>query len=110
VLAPAVELAVVEDVVALLAVVADGGEVRRRRIERDRPQIQIDRLARRAIRPAIERHAAVRRPNVLGVGDDQIVARKGLARVLVAIGQSQLRCHGIGFHVDAFGRLHVFLA
>src|SRR5262249_48890281 len=101
VLAPAVALAVELDRPPALAPVGDRREAIDRRLGGVLPEVRDDRLACRAKREALaRRQRAVRRPEVLGEGEERAVWLEEGMRKGVAFVQLDLQRDGIGLEVD----------
>src|SRR5205807_741277 len=100
VLAPTIELALVLDVPAALAVVADRGEELRLRVGGEGPELEIDRLPSSPVAKAVERNTAIRGPVVLTIGDERVVDFERPPRVLIAVGELELGGHRVGLNVD----------
>jgi len=109
-LAPAVDLAAVRDVSAVVAVVPDRCEQGSVRIVRARPQIEVDGLPRLDVAPAVEWDAAVGSAVVLAVRRDRVMVRERDPRVLVAVRQPELGRDRVGLDVDPERRLELLVA
>ena len=87
VLAPVIDFAVVLDVVAALAVVADSRKKTRLGLVDHRPKIQIYRLSCLPVAVTVERNPAVGRAKVFTIGDDRVMVGERDCRVSVAVGE-----------------------